>query len=140
MKLYELTYFLSSNLNEEELKNFSEKIFSFIKENEGILAENSLAQRKIVKKKLASPIKKEGQAYLNVLSFHFDPQKIEKLKVKLTSESQILRYIILVKKVPKQTKVYGPLSRISKAKDIKPSSEKVDLKEIEKKLEEILGE
>ncbi|HDZ54798.1 MAG TPA: 30S ribosomal protein S6 [Candidatus Nealsonbacteria bacterium] len=140
MKLYELTYFLSSNLNEEELKNFSEKIFSFIKENEGTLVENSLAQAKIVKKKLASPIKKESQAYLNVLSFYFDPQKIEKLKVKLTSESQILRYVILAKKIPEKTKIYGPLSIISKAKDVKPPPKKVDLKEIEKKLEEILGE
>ena len=141
MKLYELTCLLSPKLTEEELKNFSEKIFSFVQENEGIPTENLSAKEKIAKKKLGSPIRKERQAYLNILNFYFDPQKIEKLKTKLNSENQILRYIILTKKLPKKAKISRTLSQAPKIeKKVKTPSEKVDLKEIEKKLEEILDE
>ena len=122
-------------------KNFSEKISSFVKENEGLPVENSSIKERIARRKLGSPIKKEGQAYLNVLNFHFDPQKIERLRTKLNSENQILRYIILTKKLSKKAKISRSLPQIPKIeKRVKPPSEKVDLKEIEKKLEEILDE
>ena len=141
MKLYELTYFLSPKLTEEEFKNFSEKISSFIQENEGTLVNNHSVREKMPKRRLGSPIKKEGQAYLDVLNFYFDPQKIEHLKVKLDSENQILRYIILAKKVQKRVKASKSLPQILKTEEkTKVPSEKVDLKEIEKKLEEILEE
>ena len=141
MKSYELTYFLSSKLTEEEFKNFSEKISSFIQENEGTLTNNHSVKEKLVKRRLGSPIKKEGQAYLDVLNFYFDPQKIEHLKVKLNSENQILRYIIIAKKMQKKVKISKSLPQTFKTEEkTKVPSEKVDLKEIEKKLEEILDE
>ncbi len=141
MRLYELTYLLSSKLTEKEFKNFSEKISSFVQENEGLPVENSSIKEKVGRRKLGSIIKKEGQAYLNVLNFHFDPQKIERLKTKLNSESRILRYVILTKKLPKKAKISRSLPQIPKIeKKVKPPSEKVDLQEIEKKLEEILDE
>lgn len=139
MKLYELTYLLSPKLSEEEAKNFSEKITSFVQEKEGVLEGNPLRQ-KITKKKLSSPIKKEAEAYLNTLSFYFLPQEIEGLKARLDSENQILRYFILAKKPLPGAKVAKVLPRIPKVKkEAKPTPEKVDLKEIEQKLEEILG-
>ena len=141
MRLYELTYFLSSNLTESESTSFSEKISSFVQENEGLLDKNFSIKEDLGKRKLGSPIKKEGQAYLGVLNFYFNPEKVEMLKTKLNSENQILRYIILAKKELKKIKAYRSLPQVPKIeKKVRPFSEKVDLKEIEKKLEEILDE
>ena len=144
MKLYELTCLLSSKLTEEEVKNFSEKIISFVQEKGGTLKEFPSLTNKIIKRKLVPQIKRESQGYVNVLNFYLEPQKIEDLKARLDSENQILRYIILAKKPLKKeirTKTPPASPHIPKIeKKVKPSKEKVDLKEIEEKLEEILNE
>lgn len=138
MKLYELTYLLSLKLTEDEVKNFSEKITSFIKEAGGIPEESSL-RGKITKKRLASQIKKEGEAYLGTIIFYLPSQEIEKLKKELNTGKQILRYTIITKKLLKEVKRPRTLLKISKTEENpKSSPEKADLKEIEKKLEEIL--
>lgn len=136
MKLYELTYLISAELSEEELKALQEKINSFIQE-EGIL---NRAEKEI-KKKLAQPVEKKGVVSLVTLSFQMSPEKLINLEKKMKMEPRILRYFILAKKVPKFAEIKVPTlpkkpPRIPK-KIVKP---KVELKEIEKKLEEILGE
>ncbi len=131
MKLYELTYLLSPDLSEEELKSLQEKINSFIEKEGGIINELTLPLKKV----LAYPIKKKTFTHLGTLSFQFSPEKLENLEKKLKSENQILRYLILAKELPKKV-VLPPKLPLIKPKP-KP---KVELKEIEKKLEEILGE
>jgi len=132
MRFYELTYLISPELSEEELKSLQEKINSLIQKEGGVLNEVNLPE----KKDLSYPIKKNKTAYLTNLNFHFSSEKLENLEKKLKAEKKILRYLILVKPVPK-VMVRGP---IRPRKFIKPSKAKVELKEIEKKLEEILGE
>jgi len=140
MKNYELTYLISPELNEEEIKNISEKINSSIKENGGILDE----LKNPIKKRIEYSIKNKGEAFLIGLNFHIDPGKLSEIENKLKQELCIFRYIILIKK---------PVGLIEKpriakiTKDIKvsikterPREKKVELKEIEKKLEEILNE
>lgn len=151
MKSYELTYLISPDLSEEELKNFSGKISNFIQEDSGILEKTTEPS----KKKLGYPIKKKGEAFLVTLSFSLNPEKLENLEKKLKSENQILRYLILTKKtpetvlpklqprtVPSQTEVSaGPtVKEPNKPPVHQPKDEKVELKEIDKKIEEILGE
>ena len=134
MKLYELTCLISSKLSEEEVKNLSEKINSLIKEEGGV----SSGLRNFIRRRLASPIKKEGQAYLLTLNFHFEPEKLEIFGKKLKGLPEILRFLIEGKKV---TKVEILLEKIPpKIKKPLPEVEKVELEDIEKKLEEILGE
>lgn len=141
MKFYELTYLLPSKFTEQEVNNFSAKIISFIQEKKGVLAENPSIKEGLAKRKLVLSIKKEGQGYLASLNFYLDPQEIKALKTKLSSENQVLRCLILAKKPFKERKVSKILPQIPKIKrEIKPPLEKVDLKEIEKKLEEILEE
>ena len=142
MKRYELSYLIPANLSEEELKNLSQKINSFIQE-EGILGEMNNPQ----KIKLSSPIKKQSQAYLIILNFDLNSDpfnlqgKLENLEKKLKSESQILRYFLMIK--PPAKEISLPAKKLTPTKPIekfvKPKP-KVELKEIEKKLEEILGE
>jgi len=139
MRYYELTYLISSNLPEKEAKVLQEKISALILESQGALGET----KELVKKKLEYPIRKQGAAYLAILNFHLNPEMVENLEKKLKSENQILNFIILIKKPEKITEISKKISVSPISQESFKSSEKskkVELKEIEKKLEEILGE
>jgi len=145
MKNYELTYLIPSDFSEEDLKNMSAKINSFIQEETGTLEKIT----KPFKKKLGYPIKKKEDSFLVSLNFSLDPDKLKSLGKKLKAENQILRYMILIKTPEKITakkrlrkkpmisqritEANKPLSRQSKAV-------KVELKEVDKKIEEMLKE
>ena len=132
MKLYEFTYLIYPNLSREEINSLEDRINSFIKEGNGTIVKSS----SVVKKTLAYPIKKIGEAFLANLIFNLEPEKVESLEKKIKSEKRIIRYLLLKKKVSK--KVITPYRLRVKTKiETKP---KVELEEIEKKLEEILGE
>ena len=148
MRQYKLTYLIPANLDESDIKKLQERINSYIEKEEGILTKSF----KLLKKRLGYPIKEMREAYLAVLDFTLDPQKIEHLKKELDKEKDILRYLIssrpkpllqkktiqqremkLEKETPKETPP-GPEKAAPK------KEKKVELKEIDKKLEEILGE
>jgi len=132
MKNYELTYLISSGVSGEELKNLSEKIKSFIQEEEGAIKKTTEPS----KIKLGYSIKEKGEAFLVTINFSFHPEKIANLEKKLKAEKQILRYMILNKDLPEKilrSKRAGPELKTKE-------SEKVELKEIDKKIEEILKE
>lgn len=146
MKYYELTYLLAPDLSEEEGKLFQKKIQSLIQGEDGILTDS----RNPLKRKLGYPIKNKGEAFLITLNFNLAPEKLGTLEKKLRSENQILRYLILTKpevkislaggkKMPPFSKVL-PSETYKGKKIVKPKEKKVELKEIDKKLEEILGE
>ena len=130
MKFYELTYLISPEVSETEIKDLQQKLDSFVQNKEGILDSSSPPE----KTNLSYPIKKEDQAYLSSLSFYLKPEEVSNLKKEVKSESQILRFLISIKKKPKVTKISKrPLAK-------KPEKEKKSkLKDIEQKLEEILG-
>ena len=130
MKHYELTYLITPELPEEETRAFQEKIIASLQEEGAILTEAGI----ISKKRLAYPIQKKIQVYLAVLTFQLNAEKMVNLEKKLKAEGQILRYIIITK-VPHREKVF----RIKKALP-PPKEKKAELKEIEKKLEEILSD
>ncbi len=111
-----------------EAQEFSETIIDLIKKGGGILDEIKNPKRR----KLAYQIKKESEGSLTSLNFYFEPEKIENLTKKIDSDDQILRSLILTKKLPRKME----LPKIPKIK----KEEKVALEEIEKKIEEILGE
>jgi len=137
MKLYELTYLISEGLPEEEIKTSQEKINNLIQKEGGVLEKTNYSIKKI----LGYSVKKKGNAYLTSLNFCLEPVKLENLEKELKSNSQILRYLILTKPKPSagygRTKVSPETLERSPKKPIKP---KVELKEIGKKLEEILEE
>ncbi len=92
----------------------------------------------VCKTRVLYPAQKEKEALLLSLDFQLNPEGLENLERKLKAESQILRYLLIAKKIPAATEIAEKSSRFPK-KIVKPKS-KVELKEIEKKLEEILGE
>ena len=129
MQYYELTYFISSELNTEEVGKFAQEINSFIQSKEGIIAKSENP----VPSTLAYIIKKQKAGFLVNLGFYLTSEKIEELRKKLEKETKILRFLLIAKKLPKKATIE------EKPKREKPEK-KVELKEIEKKLEEILEE
>jgi len=130
MKNYELTYIISPDLTEQEVENLSLKITAFIQEEGGSF-------------KPSYSIKKKEGGFLNVLDFHIMPEKLGNLKKKLDSEKQILRYIILTKKILKKIpdqETFTKKRRPQEPIDQRPGAEKVELEEIDKKIDEILKE
>ncbi len=157
MKYYELNCLISSNLSQEELKTFQEKIENCIQEEGGIF----IGTKNPTKRSLLYSIKTKlhptaETAYFVTLNFNLVPEKLKNIEKKLKSESQILRYLILNKKAPKAV---SPLVKEDKSsfppfaaarvpkipvapgpKAERVKKEKVKLEEIEEKLEEILGD
>lgn len=129
MKYYDLTYLISPEVSEKDAQDLSQNIVNFL-QKEGKFLESVKTPSKI---KLAYPVKKKDKAYLSFLNFFLEPGKIGNLKKKLDSENNILRFLISSKEPPR---VEVP-KRIPKTPR-KPVRKKVELKEIEKKLEEIL--
>ncbi len=132
MQRYELTYLISDEILEEEVKSLQNKITSLIQEEGGILYKENV----FLRRKLAYPIKGRTQAYLTVSDFQLNPEKLVDFEKKLKETAQIIRYLILIKKSPRPMKIS---SRVRKPKEV-TEEKKVELKEIEQKLEEILNE
>ena len=134
MKQYELTYLISTDINEEGVDQLQTKIISLIQKEEGILVEKKL----VFKKKLAYPVKKYSQAFLATIYFQLLPEKITTLEKALKEEKEILRYLILIKLPTKKMKPARVFKKLLPEKTKK--EKKVDLDKFEKKLEEILEE
>jgi ribosomal protein S6 len=139
MKLYELTYLVSSELTPEQMEVLFKKINSLILKNGEIRV--SAAP---VKTKLSYPIKKQNTAFLNQVEFNFEPEEIDKFKKELNKQNEILRIMLTEKRSIKVKKKVR--SAILKPKpfseDIEASSketkQKINLEEIGEKLDEIL--
>ncbi|MFH1894875.1 MAG: 30S ribosomal protein S6 [Patescibacteria group bacterium] len=164
VKLYELTYLMPLDLPENEVKSLQEKINSFIADGQGVLDRIE----DVVKKRLGGPIKNQTAAQMGTLNFYIGPEKLADLEKKLKAENQIVRHVILHKK-PRKAEVARRIrhatpvmaessekpaqegrgsrpegARLSPKNETAPNAigrpKKVEIKEIEKKLEEILGE
>lgn len=138
MKPYEIAYLISSELSEEEARAFQNKIASLVKEEGGVLDE----ARTPLRKKLAYPIKKQEQAYLAFFNFKLSPEALANLEKKLKEENQILRYLIVYKKpikpMKERVRKIKPQLESGEIKENREKDKKVELEEIEEKLEEIL--
>ena len=138
MQLYQLDYLVSPEVSEEEAKDFGNKIKSLIEKKGGSIIKIEVLIRQV----LAYEIKKFNEAFLASLSFNLEPEKIGSIEEELKTGKNILRYLLFKKKIvrikPKRRKITKIVKEI-KTLETKPKK-KVELKEIEKKLEEILGE
>lgn len=138
MKNYQLICLLSGNLSEEELNNTQEKTKAFVQEN-GTIESATIP----VKKRFGYKIKGEELGYLVNINFNLDQDKLKILEKKLKSEDKILRYTVLNRKNRKQVLSRRRSPRIFSKPNTNTKIEKqkkVELKEIDKKIEEILGE
>ncbi|MEK7540857.1 MAG: 30S ribosomal protein S6 [Patescibacteria group bacterium] len=149
MKPYELTYIISSEITAEEAEAKAKDIESFIQEKEGVI----LKSEKPSPRTLAYPIKKQGSGFFSGLEFQLEPEHLDELKEKIQKDGKIIRHILIIKKPAKIQKERRtkkkPLISSASIGDVEEEkaylpdrqiNKKVELKEIEKKLDEILSE
>lgn len=141
MKNYELTYLISPEFSEDEKKAFQEKITSLIQKEGGVLSSVNLP----LKIRLSYPIKKNREAFFASIKFGLEAGKVQNLERDLKAENKILRCLIVNRPPVKMTmrrRFSAPRVslRTEKLPKIPAKEKKVELKEIDKKLEEILGE
>jgi len=154
-KEYEITLLLPPVLKDKEISEITQKTKEWIKELEG-----TPLSEEITKRQLAYPINKYQQGFYLSLGFLLEPKNLPQLEEKLRLAENILRFLIvqrLTKKQPvsqttkpstsskpKETKTAPQKSEEIKEEKTqtpkKPIQEKAQIEELDKKLEEILGE
>jgi small subunit ribosomal protein S6 len=152
MKTYELTYIISPEITLEQAEEKAKGLETLIQSKEGVI----LKQSNPTAKALAYPIAKRASGFLGILEFQMEPEKLPELKEMIAKEKAIVRQMIVVKpllkaKKERRTRVKAePVFTIEKKQEEVVSEpkeqaapagkEKVELKDIEEKLEEILGQ
>ncbi|MFH1575860.1 MAG: hypothetical protein ABIB55_02875 [Candidatus Nealsonbacteria bacterium] len=117
MKLYELTYLPLPGISQDEQKTLSEKVVSALE---------------------TSPLGQHQNGFLITVEFNSEPEKIKEIEEKLKNEAQIQRYIILKKKLVKFKARILRRAEFSKRTEKETEKPKVEIADIEKKLNEIL--
>lgn len=139
MNLYELAYLITADLSETDAKEIDNQLIAFIQEEGGFL----VTQNALIRKKLSYPIRKQAIAYLADIDFRTSAEKISSLEQKIKSNNNILRHLLLAKKelkaVParKRRTLFAAKTGGSAVPEI-TKEKKIDLKDIDQKLEEIL--
>lgn len=148
IKNYQLVCLISALTESAERERITEQINRLIQENGGkILIVNSPEERI-----LGYPVKKEKGAILLTFDFSYDGEKMPELQKNITAENKILRYFLV--EIPKH-RPYVPSTRKSLFKrleskeseniieniteKISGKEQKVELKDIDKKIEEIFN-
>lgn len=165
---YELSYILKSDIEETKVKEVTEDLVNFVSEiGETPLDSKHLTgqepkitiQPKILE--LAYPIKKQTQGFWGALEFDIEAKRLSELEKKLKDTKEIIRFMLTKrvvekkeKKEKKKEKIVAPpkttppptkegLELEKKRKSLPPKAkkeEKAEIKDLDKKLDEILKE
>lgn len=147
-KLYEIGYLLRSDLENEGALRASESVRKIIEDEKGLIIQEIQPQRR----NLAYPLKKLDAAYFGSFKFIFPFEKIANLKKSL-EKTDLLRLLLTQVKQQKETAKIFPkrrsIRRVSQKESSlsegepgkkPPAPEPLQVEEIDKKLEEILGQ
>ncbi|MEI7424560.1 MAG: 30S ribosomal protein S6 [Candidatus Staskawiczbacteria bacterium] len=162
MKTYELTYIVSPEIKSEEAEAKGKEIEAAITSREGTV----LKQTNPVAKTFSYPIGKKASGFLGILEFQLEPEKLLELKEVLAKDEKIIRDMVVIKRAAEfkkerrtRTKIETATEEIKieepvvveKAETVEEEAvvepkvtkvkekEKVELKDIEHELDEILG-
>lgn len=148
MKTYELTYIISPEITSEAAEAKAKEIESAIQGREGII----LKQINPIAKTLAYPIERRASGFFGVLEFKLEPEKLLEIKEIIVKDKKVVRHMVLIKEPARirrerRTRVKPePAFTIEQKTELKTEVEsvkeekgKVELKDIEQKLEELLG-
>jgi ribosomal protein S6 len=127
MNFYEIAYLISTKIEPEKVQEIQKGIIALLRKYEGKIEEEIPP----LKRTLAFPIKKEKEAFLVSLTFWMDPENIKSFKKDIAKKEEILRCLILKKKMPETIK--------AEKKKAAKKPPKVEFEKLEEKLEEILG-
>ncbi len=153
MTTYELTYIVSPEITSEEAEAKSKDIESLIQSKEGTIVK----QNNPIAKTLAYPVAKKASGFLGILEFQLEPEKLIELKEIIRKDGKIVRHMVIIKELAKpkkmrRAKIIVPETIAVKKTENEPEKEeklasakstiekeKVELKDIDQQLDEILG-
>ncbi|HCM36348.1 MAG: hypothetical protein A3J30_00895 [Candidatus Wildermuthbacteria bacterium RIFCSPLOWO2_02_FULL_47_9c] len=137
MRNYDLTLIFSPSLSEQEANDQFQRLVSFVQEQGGILED----QRMLGKKPLLSPIRGSKEGYLALIAFSLSEDKLPTLEKECRGGEQILRFSLArqMKKAKKAQAAPAPVPASLPTSEVK-KEEKIDLADIDEKLEEIFKE
>lgn len=133
---YELAYLISPDLKEEEVQALCEKVLSLI------IKLDKLAQFEKPKKiELSYPIQKKKEAFLVSTNFQAKTEDIIGLKSEIEKIPHLLRFLLIKKRRVTEKKEAEEETKKAPLKKPEKSlaAKKVELEQIEKDLEKILG-
>ena len=157
MRNYDLTLILSPLLSKEEANDLFQKIVSFVQEQGGILGNHTI----LGKRSLLARIGGFREGFLAAISFSLHEDKLEHIEKRCKEERPgVLRYILLLQ--PKKRAAKAKTSTLAAARGLAQPTperqsadaalaamdaprapvkkeEKINLKDIDQKLEEIIG-
>jgi small subunit ribosomal protein S6 len=155
MKTYELTYIITPEITSEEAEAKSKEFESLIQGKEGVIIKHANPTAKA----LAYPVGKKASGFFGVLEFQSEPEIINDLREAITKDEKVVRQMITVKEAVKvrkerRTKPTEAIKEPEQKTEEEPKKEapakdslekekeksKVELKDIEQSLDEILGE
>jgi len=122
---YELIYLISNKFSEDELEPITSSVLKLIKDNGGEIT----LEENWGKKKLAYPIKKFFNAYYYLVEFNLRGEDLEKLDKYLRLSEEILRHIIVKKRIKTEEEIE------EEKKIAKKIAERVEKEEQEKQEE-----
>jgi len=161
MKTYELTYIISPAITSEEALAKAKEIESAIQTKDGVINSHTNPSAK----PLSYPIKGSASGFFGILEFQLEPEKMPSVADILTKDKKIVRHLITTKEKARIRKERKPKSLLQEKPAIEPTGleatsqseaslapseqesaskkkttkEKVELKDIEHELDEILG-
>lgn len=129
----------------QEADALAKEAEAFVQSKNGVIVKSE----KTSAQPLAYQIKKQSSGYFAILTFQAQENTIKEIKEKLAKESKVLRSFIIVKKPIKEMKerrIRKPLFTPEKEASVSPyvtetkKTEEVSPEDLNKKLDEILGE
>ena len=138
-KNYEIAYLISPKIKEEDVFGEAGKITGFIQSAANGLIGHIAEPKQI---RLAYSINKSRDAYFGWTRFTINQDTLADFEKKLKLEKAIMRYLIVeAEEEPIRTRVMRPRMPLAMPKPSgpPPAEEKVNMEELDKRLEEILG-
>ena len=147
MQTYELTYIISSHMTSEEAETVKKDFEAFLQANGGMIVKSE----KSAPQPLAYQIKKHSSGFFVVTELQMEESKIKELRAELEKNTKILRHFLIVKhpaKIMKARRTRKPMPiegkpeavSVLKHPEKKTKAAKVEMEDINKKLDEILSE
>lgn len=150
-KTYELSYFISPDIKDEEIVAYAAKIKDVVTASNGEIAKEEIPH----KRRLTYPINHKKQGYFGYMHFVLNPEKLDGITAKLALDKNILRYMVIVVDKRQIAQMNRPAPRPETQKKMDQSEvekavfkhegvsaqeeQKAEFTELDKKLEEILN-
>ncbi len=147
MKKYEILFFVPVTMESEKIEQTRKQVVEAIAKHEGKVT----TEEEFGKKKLAYTVKHTRHGHFILVIFESDKDKIDLIKRELNLITEIVRYRLVIKekidhiprpviKQEKEETPQAPKQEVEIKKEKIETDEKVDLKELDLKIDELLSE